>query len=48
VISDSAQAFAGFIQVIVLFGEAEAQEVFAATGAEERAAGHRCNACGGE
>jgi hypothetical protein len=32
---EPAQTSAGFVQVVILLGEAEAQQVFAAAGAEE-------------
>jgi hypothetical protein len=43
-----AQAVAGFVEVVVLFGEAESQQVFAAAGAEEGGAGYGGYAGGGE
>ena len=44
----AAQAVAGFVEVVVFFGEAEAEKVFSAAGAEEGAAGHRGYAGSGE
>ena len=43
-----AQAGAGFVEVVVLLGEAEAEQVFAAAGAEEGGAGDRGDAGCGE
>ena len=36
-----AEAGAGFVEVFVFFGEAEAEEIFTTAGAEEGGAGYR-------
>ncbi len=41
------EAFAGFVEVVVLLGKAESQQIVASSGAEEGGAGYRCYAgCG--
>ena len=46
--SETAEARAGFVEVVVLLGEAETEQVFAAAGAEEGAPGDGGYARGSE
>src|ERR1017187_2801578 len=47
-VSEPPQPLAGGVEVVIFFGEAKPQKVFAATGAEKRRSGHRSDPRRGE